>query len=46
MCGQTNLELNELEELIEQDRLSLGEKEGITVFIKGGSRRIQAISRP
>jgi len=44
VCGQTSLELNELEYQIEQDRSRLAE-EGISSFIKGGSRRIHSIRR-
>lgn len=44
LCGKINLELNELEELLQQDRLRLGE-EGITTFIRGGRNRIHSIRR-
>lgn len=39
VCGQTSLELNELEELLYQDKSRLG-NEGIFCFINGGNRRI------
>ena len=44
ICGQTNLELNELEELLHQDASILA-KEGIYSFIKGGSRKIHSVRR-